>query len=120
MTLFLIKALGILLFALGVIFLIDNKRFQDFIKFWKKGNNIYLAGIIKVLIGALFIAVSADTNLLIFIFGMLYLIGGVAVFVLGPKKVNGYIDYWAGKTSKSIPWIAICYLTMGILLIYLV
>ncbi|MDP8252915.1 MAG: hypothetical protein P9X27_00735 [Candidatus Kaelpia aquatica] len=119
MALLLIKALGILLVVLGVIFLIDNKRLQSFIKFWKKGSNIYLAGIIKVLVGVLFIVASADTNLLIFIFGMLYLVGGIIVFILGPKKVNGYIDYWAGKTSKNIPWIAACYLAMGILLIYL-
>ncbi len=120
MTFFLIKSLGVSLIVLGVMFLIDNKRFQGFIEFWKKGNNIYLAGVIKTLIGILLISAFTDTNLLIFIFGMLSLIAGVIIFILGPERLNRHIDSWVGKTSKSISWIAGCYLAMGVLLIYLV
>ena len=115
---FFIKTVGVLLIALGTMFLFDNKKFQSFISFFKRGNNIYLAGIIKVILGLLFLAAFADTNVFIFIIGLLSLIGGIVIFILGPKRLNKYVDFWVVKMSKNICWIAICYLVMGVLLIY--
>jgi hypothetical protein len=115
---FLIKTVGLLLIGLGIIFLLDKKKFYSFIVFFGRKNNIYIAGVIKVILGILFLSAASDTNIFLSILGILSLLSAAVILILGPRKLNNYINLWADKSGKNVSWIALCYLAIGVLIIY--
>jgi hypothetical protein len=117
---FLVKTVGLLLIGLGVIFLLDKKKFYSFIGFFGKKNNIYIAGVIKVILGILFLSVASNANIFLSILGVLSFLSAAVIFILGPRKLNNYINIWADKSGQNVSWIAICYIAIGVLLIYLI
>ena len=118
----LVKLLGIVILGYGIAFLMDLKRFDGVITFWKQGKRLYAGGVIKALCGLVFILGGTDYECrmpgVIFTIGVLSLLGGVSVFVLGLKKVEKMMDGWANRPVATKRLLAVIYVAMGVLIVY--
>lgn len=118
--LILVKLFGIVLVALGVIFLINPEVIKKYAAFWTKGKRIYMGGILSLLIGIIFLLVASQTRLTWFValFGILALIKGILLFVLGPAKIIAMINWWQARPPLVLRLYAFLVLALGVLLIY--
>ncbi|MDD2927647.1 MAG: hypothetical protein PHE30_02215 [Candidatus Omnitrophica bacterium] len=116
----LIEIIGIFIIAMGSIILLNPKAARKMLVFWRKGNNIFLAGLIRIVIGIIFLgfAPRAKVPQVIFVLGILALLGGLLIFILGPEKVRTMLGWWDKKPDNLLRLISLVTLTFGILLIY--
>ena len=118
--LILVKLIGILFVGLGVIFLLNPKSMKQYVAFVLKGKRIYLCGMLRILIGVIFLLAASQCRLsgVIIILGILTLIKGLMVFVLGPEKIKSILNWWAKKSDSVIRLLSIIAIAIGALIIY--
>lgn len=116
----LVKLVGILVVVMGAIYFVKPDVVKKVMHFWMKDNRLYLAGVLNVLVGIIFL-LSASVCLIpwiVVIFGVLSLIKGILAFALGPKKVASFADQIVKKPVKTLRVFAVIALAIGVLLIY--
>ncbi|MDP8234092.1 MAG: hypothetical protein P9M06_04760 [Candidatus Saelkia tenebricola] len=113
-----VKTIGILLVALGVVFLVNPEKLRRFIGFWKKNSKIYIAGVLQLLFGIIFLSVSSVSGWFIPFLGVLSIIKSILTFAIGSNGIKKIIDYWLVKPDSVLRWAAVAYLVIGILIIY--
>jgi hypothetical protein len=113
---FLVKIIGIVIFAFGLGGVVKSGNFKKMLKsFSASFADIYIVGILYIVIG--FCLRGAKMPLLMQIFGWALLIKGTIMLVL-PEMVSKIMDKMADTAAivKIYPWIL---LVAGIVLIYL-
>ncbi|MCX5678678.1 MAG: hypothetical protein NTY76_06180 [Candidatus Omnitrophica bacterium] len=118
--LILAKLIGTVIIVMGTAIAISEKVFIDMMNFWKKGNNIYAAGAIRLIFGALFISIAHACRFpkVISVLGILMIIGGVIIFIIGPKKISAIFE-WFQKSPPIIMRLAgLLAIAIGALIVY--
>jgi len=116
--LLLIKAIGILIVALGVVSLADPEKLRRFMAFWQKNKNIYLGGVLALLFGILFLSAASKCGWFISVIGVLSIIKSIFIFALGPERTKKIIGWWEGKPASVLRWVAFIHLIVGVFIIY--
>jgi len=95
------RLVGVLAVVLGVVFLVSPSSIKGYIEFWKKDLRVYWIGVLRLVLGSIFLMAAADCRmpLIINVFGILFLLGGVMIFVMGQKRVTAVLG-WFSKQSK--------------------
>ncbi|MFA4989846.1 MAG: hypothetical protein WC576_03650 [Candidatus Omnitrophota bacterium] len=116
----LIKISGIFITAMGMMILFNPEAARKMLVFWRKGNNIFLGGLIKIVLGVIFLgfAPRAKVPQVIFVLGILALLGGALLFIPGPEKVRRMLNWWDKQPANLLRLISLATLAFGILLIY--
>ena len=116
----LVKLFAIAIVVLGVIFLLSPKALKQYLSFWTKRKNFYLAGILSILFSVVFLLAASQCKLavVLIIMGILSLIKGIWLFVIGPKGMVAMGNWWLERDTKVLRLIAPFILAFGILLIY--
>ncbi len=100
-----IKSIGVLFILVGILYLVKPEVFKRLMEFFKKGKRMYFAGLIRFILAVVFLLGASDCYIkwVIAAFGILFLISGLLVFMLGPKKArssNRLVPKAAGPDSS--------------------
>jgi hypothetical protein len=115
-----VKLFGILMAALGVIFLISPGVVKSYIAFWPKGKRIYFGAALSLLIGIIFLLAASQCrwSLFVIIIGIWALIKGLLLFILGQKRIVSWLNWWTARPMIVLRIYALIALVLGALLIY--
>lgn len=118
--LILVKLIGIVIVLMGVILLLSPGTMKQLIAFWGQGKRIYMAGILRLLFGAILLLAASQCRLVgvVVILGILMLIGGTLIFVLGLARIKSILNWWDRRTPQVIRLMGLIILAIGALLIY--
>jgi len=118
--LILVRLVGIILVAIGIIFFISPKRIKQWMVSCEKGLRPYMMGILRILVGILFLLAAPRSKVawVIVTVGLLALIGGIAFFVLGLEKVKSMLRWWQGRSLPVLRLIAVLAIAIGVLILY--
>ncbi len=118
--LMLAKLIGAIVMVMGIIMVLNEKTFIVMLNFWKKGKNVHIAGAIRFALGIffVFIAPACRFSVSIFILGILMIIGGAAIFVLKPNRVQAIFDWLEKRPPVVIRLISLLVIAIGELIIY--
>ena len=115
-----VKIVGIVIVAVGVVYLLKPDVMKWLIEFFKQGKRIYFAGLIRLALAVIFLlgARECDITWVIVVFGILFLIGGVLIFILGPEKIRRILDWYQKQSALLLRVIAVIALAIGAVIIY--
>lgn len=116
----LVRLFGILIVALGIIFLAVPDAMKKYIAFWAKGKRIYTGGILSIVIGIIFLLAASQCKLVWFVvvMGIWALIKGIVLLTLGPEKWLSYINWWTVRPPAALRVLSLVAIALGILLVY--
>ena len=116
----LVTLIGVLMVALGAVYLVKPQLMKKILKFWVSPGRLYLGGVLNVLIGIIFLSAASECNAYWFILlmGILALAKGILAFVFGAKKIKEIADQIAKKPVKTLRLLAIIALVLGVMIIY--
>lgn len=114
------KLIGILMVCMGIVNIINPALMKKMIAFWQKGKNIYLGGLLRCLFGIIFLlsATQARIPLVIYVLGVIILLGALAIFTMGLKKMKAILIWWDSRPYSILRAIAFIVLIIGGLVIY--
>jgi len=116
--LLLIKAVGISMVVLGVVFLADTEKMRRYMAYWQRNKNIYTGGVLTLLFGILFLSAASECGWFILVIGVLSIIKSIFIFASGCGRIKGFINWWVERPVSVLRWTASIYLAMGIFIIY--
>jgi hypothetical protein len=114
-----IKIIGVIIVSIAIVFLVKPQVMRRLMEFFKKGNRIYLAGLIRLALAVVFLlgARECDITWVIVVFGILFLISGLLVFMLGPAKTGRMLDWYQKQSLILSRFLAAIILAVGAIII---
>jgi uncharacterized protein YjeT (DUF2065 family) len=115
-----IKIVGVLIILLGLLYIVKPQTMKSLLEFFKKGNRIYFAGLLRLVLAAVFLISATECHIpwVIIALGVLMMLGGLLVFVLGPNKIRPILEWWQRQSVILLRVLALIALAMGALVIY--
>ncbi|MGD8501292.1 MAG: hypothetical protein PVJ86_11630 [Phycisphaerales bacterium] len=115
-----IKSLGIIFALIGVAYLLRPDVMKRLMGFFKKGRRIYFPGLIRFALAVVFFVGARECRYpwVILVFGILFLIGGLLIFVLGPEKIRRLLDWYKEQPTLIFRVIALIVLAVGAIIIF--
>lgn len=114
------KIIAVLIVIDGIMVLFRPDFLKKYCLIFSQGASIYLAAIIKALIGiALLFGVSEKCRYesVIIAFGILALAGAFFIIAL-PQKARAMAGFFAEKSTTTLRFLSIIYLLIGAILVY--
>lgn len=117
---FLVKLVGMILVAVGIVFLLSPKRMKQWMVFCEKGLMPYMMGSLRILVGILFLFAASQSRVVwvIVTIGILALLGGIAIFILGLERVKSMLRWSEARSLPVIRLIALLAIAIGVLILY--
>lgn len=115
-----IKSLGLLFTLMGIAYLLRPDIIKRLMGFFKKGKRIYFAGLIRFALAVVFLIAARECRYfwIIFASGIIFLIGGLLIFMLGPAKIRRIFDWYEEQPAIIFQVIALVVLVFGIIVIF--
>jgi uncharacterized protein YjeT (DUF2065 family) len=114
-----IWAIGIVFVFVGMLYLLRPDVSKRIVEFFKEDSRIYLAGLIRLALAVVFLLSARDCKVkwVIAGFGILFLISGLVIFMLGPKRLMPVLDWYQRQSSIVIRVIAVIILAVAVVII---
>jgi len=115
-----IKSLGMLFALMGIAYLLRPDIIKKLMGFFKKGKRIYLAGLIRFVLAVVFLVAARECRYfwIIFASGIVFLVGGLLIFMLGPDKIRRIFDWYQNQPTLIFRVIAVVVLAFGAIIIF--
>ena len=115
-----IKSLGILIALMGIVYLLRPEIIKRLMNFFKKGRRIYLPGLLRFALAVVFFLGARECRYfwVIFASGIIFLTGGLLIFMLGPEKIRRMLDWYQEQPLFIFRIIALIVLAFGAIIIY--
>ncbi len=115
-----IRSLGIVIVVVGIVYLLRPDVMKWLLEFFKQGKRIYFAGLIRLALAVIFLLGARECKhfWVIFAFGILFLMGGVLIFILGPEKLRRILDWYQKQSVLLLRVLAVIALAIGAIIIY--
>jgi len=115
-----IKIIGIVIVLLAAFFLIKPDIIKHVLEFFKQGKRLYIAGLIRLVLAVVFLLAARECDLtwVIVVFGILFLISGLSIFMIGAEKLKPMINWFQNKSALTLRLIAVIVLAIGAIIIY--
>ena len=115
-----IKSLGIAFVVLGIVYLLRPDVMKWLMEFFKQGKRLYFAGLIRFALAIVFLVGARECKRfwVIFAFGILFIIGGLLIFILGPEKLRYVIEWYQKQSVLLLRVLALILLAIGAIIIY--
>jgi len=115
-----VKIIGIVIVLVAILYLLKPGVMKWLIEFFKRGKRIYLAGLMRFALAIVFLlaARECDITWAIASLGVLFLIGGLLIFMIGHKRLMSILDWWQKRSDMSLRLIALIALAVGATIIY--
>ena len=114
-----IKSLGILFALMGIAYLLRPEIIKKLMGFFKKGKRIYFAGLVRFALAVVFLVAARECRYpwIIFACGIIFLAGGLLIFLLGPEKIRRILNWYQEQSTLIFRLIAIIVLAFGVIII---
>jgi len=115
-----IKIIGVIIVSIAIVFLVKPQVMSHLIGFFRKGSRVYFAGLVRLALAVVFLlaARECDITWVILVFGLLFLISGLLVFMLGPAKIGPLLDWYQKQPLLLTRVVAAIILAIGAIIIY--
>jgi hypothetical protein len=115
-----VKIVGIVIVFLGVLFLLRPDITKKIFDFFGRGRRIYIAGVARLVLAVVFLlaARECDITWVIAVFGILFLISGLSIFMIGAEKLKSMLSWFRNKSPLFIRAMALAVLAIGAVIIY--
>lgn len=115
-----IKIIGAVLVLLAVLYLIKPDVTKGIIGFFKKGKRLYLTGLLRLALAVIFLLAAREcrTPAVIIVLGILFLLGGLLIFVLGPEKLRPMLEWFQRQSPILLRALGLISLAIGAVIIY--
>ena len=115
-----VKIIGIVLVFMTSVYFLKPDIMKRLMEFFKQGKRIYFAGLIRFALAIVFLLAAGDCKMpwVIIVFGILFIISGLLIFILGLEKVKSYISWWQKQSVVLLRVIALIGLAFGAIIIY--
>jgi len=114
-----IRIIGIVIVAVGVVYILKPGVMKWLFEFFKKGNRLYVVAPIRLGLGVVFLLGAGECKqfLVIMAIGILLLISGILVLVLGPRKLVPILEWFQGQSEFLQRVVALIVLAVGVIII---
>lgn len=114
-----VRIIGLLIAAMGVLFAVKPQMIQQVFDFFCKDKRLYIAGVIRILLGVILLVAATECTVtwIILVLGIIFLIAGILVFALGIEKCKLTVSRILQKPLKIIRLITIIPIVIGILIL---
>lgn len=114
-----IRIIGIVIVAIGVVYVLKPSVMKRLFEFFKKGNRLYVAVPIRLGLAIVFLMGARECKQfwVIFVLGILLLISAILVLVLGSKKLRPMIEWFQGQSEILQRVAALIVLAVGVVII---
>ena len=115
-----VLCLGIVILLLGIVYVVKPDVLRWLMGFFKQGKRLYLVGLIRLVLAVVFLVAARDCDItwVILVFGIVFLISGLLIFILGDKKVKSILDWWQKQSSVLLRILAVVTMAVGGGIIY--
>ena len=115
-----IKSFGIIFTLMGIAYLLRPDIIKKLMGFFKKGKRIYFAGLIRFALAVIFLIAARECrySLIIIASGLIFLAGGLLIFILGPEKIRRIFDWYEQQPDIVFQVIAVVVLVFGMIVIF--
>jgi uncharacterized protein YjeT (DUF2065 family) len=115
-----IKSLGIVITVVGIVYLLRPNVLKWLMEFFKQGKRIYFAALIRFALAVVFLvgALKCKYPWVIIAFGVLFIIGGLLIFALGPEKIRRMLEWYQKQPVLIFRVIAVIILAIGLIIIF--
>jgi hypothetical protein len=115
-----IKIIGTVIVCVGLVYLIKPEIFRVIMRFFAKGNRLYIAAVIRFALAIVFFLGARHCGIkwVIVLFGLIFLLSGLLIFMLGLERAKGIIRWYQGQPSFVYRIVAIIVLSVGLIITY--
>ena len=115
-----IKIIGTVIVCIGMVYLIKPEIFRMVIGFFAKGSRLYLAAMVRFALAIVFILGARHCGIkwVIVLFGLIFLLSGLLIFMLGLEKAKGIIRWYQEQPIFVYRIVAIIVLSVGLIITY--
>jgi uncharacterized protein YjeT (DUF2065 family) len=114
-----IKILGIIISLMGLVYLLRPDIIKKLMNFFKKDKRIYLSGALRLALAVVFLVAARECRYpwIIFACGIIFLAGGLLIFLLGPERIRKILDWYEEQSTLIFRVIAVIVLVFGLIII---
>ena len=118
--LILVKLIGIVMVGFGIIFLVSPTTMRQFMLFCEKGKRVYMVGILRILIGVIFLLAAPQARLagVMVTLGILIIVAGGLIFILRLDRIKAILKWYYGRPLPVLRLIALIPTALGALILY--
>lgn len=115
-----IKSLGILFVLMGVAYLLRPEIIKGLMRFFKKGNRIYFAGLLRFVLAVVFLFAATECRIpaVIGALGIIFLLSGALIFLLGPERIRAILDWYDRQPITIFNFISLVVVIVGAVIIF--
>ena len=113
------RIVALILIGFGCVFMLRSETIKKVLDYVKQGNRIYGIGVLRILIGLVFLSVSSGSRItwVVVIIGLVVLGSGVAIFVLKKDRSLALAEKIHDMPGATLNLIGTIPLFIGILLL---
>src|SRR4030042_5913861 len=114
-----IKIIGIVIVAIGIVYVLKPSLMKRLFEFFKKGSRLYAAAPIRLVLAVIFLIGARECKQfwVIFVLGILFLISGILVLLLGPQKLVPILEWFQRQPEILQRIVALIVLAVGAVII---
>jgi uncharacterized protein YjeT (DUF2065 family) len=115
-----IKVIGTVIVCIGLVFLIQPEIMRATTRFFSKGSRLYLAAMVRFALAVVFMmgAKHCGIRWIIVMFGLIFLLSGLMIFMLGLQKAKGIIRWYMEQPKFISRTMAGIVLAVGLIIVY--
>lgn len=112
--------IGMFLACLGILGVASPETFLEAVRFFQAPPVIYLAAIIRVVIGIILIVAARESRfrMIIRVLGILIMIGGLLTPFWGAQLASAILNSWTEGGSSIVRLWAVFSLALGVFVVY--
>ncbi len=115
-----IRSIGVVFVLMAILYLLKPDVMKRLMEFFKQGKRIYFAGLIRFALAIVFLLGAHDCRKfwVIVVFGILFIISGLLVFIIRLEKLKAIIDWYQKQSVLLLRIFALIALAIGAVIIY--
>lgn len=118
--LLILKIIASIMIGMGSAVIYNPGVLKTVINFWKKDGRVYIAAVVRLIFGTIFILAARFCRLpeFMYILGVLMIIGAATIFFMGPSKIHKIFAWLEGRPGFFIRFLGLVPIAIGALIFY--
>jgi uncharacterized protein YjeT (DUF2065 family) len=115
-----VKIVGVFLILAGLLYLLRPQVVRSLTQFFIKGNRLYISAIVRLILAVLFLlsATKCTHPQIVGAFGVLFLLGGLTIFMAGPAKLKPTLTWFLARSPVWSRIAGIVIMAFGGIIVY--
>ena len=115
-----IKVIGTVIVCIGLVYLVKPAVLKATMRFFSKGSRMYLAALVRFALAIVFFMGARHCGIrwIIVMFGLIFLLSGLLIFMLGLNKAKDIIRWYLEQPLVLLRIVAVIVLAVGLIIVY--